>query len=194
MTIFVFKQRRPLRRLILLCSLVLSLACLRPVLAHGGGAPQITDVPAGPYRLFAWSSPDPWRTEGAVHLTVAVTMVDAAGQVMPISDAVVTVRLTAESQSAPQMQLIAEPNPTATGFYEADGELPVAGAWRVEVVVSGVEGVGSGRFTTTVQPGGAFQWMIWAGVGIGIGVLALLGFLALRLRPLHANEPRVQRA
>ena len=121
-------------------------------------------------------------------------MVDAAGQVMPISDAVVTVRLTAESQSAPQMQLIAEPNPTATGFYEADGELPVAGAWRVEVVVSGVEGVGSGRFTTTVQPGGAFQWMIWAGVGIGIGVLALLGFLALRLRPLHANEPRVQRA
>jgi len=192
MTIFALEQWRRMQRLMLLCSLALSLLWLQPALAHGGGAPQITDAPAGPYHLFAWSSPDPWRTGGAVHLTVAVTMVDAAGQTTPVSDATVTVVLTAESQLASPVQLTAAPNPTAAGFYEADGELPATGAWRVEVLVSGAAGVGRGSFTTTVQPGSSFQWLIWAGVGIG--VLALLGFLAVRLRPLHAKAPHAQRA
>lgn len=192
MTSFAPEQRRRWQRLMLLCSLALSLLWLQPALAHGGGAPQITDAPAGPYRLFAWSSPDPWRTGSAVHLTVAVTMVDAAGQTTPISDAAVTVVLTAESQSTPPVQLMAAPNPTAAGFYEADGQLPVAGVWRVEVLVDGAAGAGSGAFTTSVEPGNSFQWMI--GVGVGVGVLALLGIVALRRRPLRTGAPQAQRA
>jgi hypothetical protein len=181
-----------MQRLALLCFLALSLMWPHPGFAHGGGVPQITDAPAGPYRLFAWSNPDPWRTGGTVHLTVAVTMMDANGQIMPISDATVTVMLTAQSQPASEVQWVATPNPTAAGFYEADGELPVAGVWRVEVLVSGAAGTGSGVFTTTAQPGSSLNWVIWASAGVG--VLVLVGFFATRQRSVHANAPHAQRA
>lgn len=189
---FAFAPWRRMLRLALLCILALSLTWPQPGLAHGGGVPQITDAPAGPYRLFAWSSPDPWRTGSTVHLTVAVTIVDGAGQTMPISDATVTAVLMADDQSASTVQLVATPNPTAAGFYEADGELPVAGTWRVEVLVSGAAGAGSGAFTTTVQPGSSFNWVLWASVGVG--VLALVGFFVSRQRLVHAKTPHMQRA
>ncbi|HAJ34236.1 MAG TPA: hypothetical protein DCL15_00890 [Chloroflexi bacterium] len=192
MSSFAFELRGRARWLALLCILALSLTWPQPGLAHGGGAPQITDAPAGPYRLFAWSSPDPWRTGGAVHLTVAVTMVDASGQTMPISDATVTAVLMAEGQPASTVQLVATPNPTAAGFYEADGELPVAGVWRIEVLVSGAAGAGSGVFTTTVQPGASLNWVMW--VGAGVGVLALVGIFALRQRSVHTKALHAQRA
>ncbi len=180
--------------LALLCGLVLGLMLPLPTLAHGGGVPQITDAPAGPYRLFAWSSPDPWQTGSAVHLTVAVTVVDAAGETTPVSDAQVTVVLTAEdepTQPTQRVQFEATPNPAATGFYEADGELPVAGAWRVEVLVNGALGEGSGVFTNTVQPRSSNNWLIW--LGAGVGVLALVGLVGMRQRTAKAKAVQLHR-
>lgn len=181
-----------MQRLMLLCSLALSLAWPQAGLAHGGGVPQLTDAPAGPYRLFAWSSPDPWQSGAAAHLTVAVTILDAAGQTTPVSDAQVTAVLTAEGQPPHRVQFEATPNPTAAGFYEADGELPVAGLWRVEVLVSGVAGMGSGAFTNIVQPGSSVNWPLW--LGIGVGLLALVGFIGLRQHTAKAKAPQPQRA
>lgn len=179
-------------RTLLLYILALWLLWPQPGFAHGGGAPQITDAPAGPYRLFAWSSPDPWQTGTTAHLTVAVTLVDDAGQITPITDATVTVMLTAEGQAMPQLRFVATPNATAAGFYEADGELPATGLWRVEVLISGAAGTGSGVFTTTVQPGSSLDWVIWASAGVG--VVVLLGLFALRQRTVSAKALHVQRA
>jgi hypothetical protein len=187
MPYFALEPWRHMQRLMLLCSLVLSLAWSQAGLAHGGGVPQLTDAPAGPYRLFAWSSPDPWQSGVAAHLTVAVTMLDAAGQTTPVSDAQVTVVLTAEGQPTQRAQFEATPNPTAAGFYEADGELPVAGLWYVEVLVSGVAGTGSGAFTNIVQPGSSINWPLW--LGIGVGLLALVGFIGLRQHTAKVKAP-----
>lgn len=186
---FTRGQTPHIRRLILLCALALGLLGVLPALAHGGGVPQITDAPAGPYRLFAWSSPDPWQTGAAAHITVAVTVVDDAGQTMPVSDALVTVVLTTAGEPTQRVQFEATPNLTATGFYEADGELPVAGSWRVEVLVNGALGAGHGVFTNTVQPGSSNNWLIW--LGVGVGVLALVGFVGMRQRTVkaHAAQP-----
>jgi len=187
------RERMPqIWRLVLLCALALGLLGSLPALAHGGGVPQITDAPAGPYRLFAWSSPDPWQTGAAAHITVAVTVVDVAGQTTPVSDAQVTVVLTAAGQPAQQVQFEATPNSTAAGFYEADGELPVAGSWRVEVLVSGAAGAGSGVFTNSVQPGGSINWPLW--LGAGVGVLALAGLVGMRQRTVKARAAQPHRA
>jgi hypothetical protein len=94
--------------------------------------PQITDLPAGPYRLFAWTSPDPWRAESAAHVTVAVTRVDDQGQTFPVAGAALRVGLAAADGAAQQLELAATPvSAVATGFYEADHPLPAAGPWEV---------------------------------------------------------------
>ena len=185
-------QTPHIQRLVLLCAFALGLLGSLPVLAHGGGVPQITDAPAGPYRLFAWSSPDPWQTGAAAHITVAVTVVDAAGQTTPVSDAQVTVVLTAAGEPTQRVQFEATPNLTATGFYEADGELPVAGTWRVEVLVNGALGAGHGVFTNIVQPGSSNNWLIW--LGAGAGLLSLVGVVAMRQRTAKTKAAQPHRA
>jgi hypothetical protein len=44
----------------------------RTAQAHGGGVPQLTNAPAGPYRVSAWTQPDPPRA-GTLHLSIAVS-------------------------------------------------------------------------------------------------------------------------
>ena len=41
--------------------------------AHGGGTPRLTNAEAGPYRVYAWSEPDPLLA-GDVHLSVVLTV------------------------------------------------------------------------------------------------------------------------
>ena len=149
--------------------------------AHGGGTPQITDAPAGPFRLFVWTNPDPWRTGAEVHVTVAVTEVDGAGQTTPVTDAVVTVRLYNDGQPAQEVTLAATPLPAAAGFYEADGLVPGAGRWQVEVQITGSAGVGAGSFTQEVQPGdSSINWLVWGGGALAL--VALVGFAGTRRR------------
>ena len=66
------------RRFVLLAILAATL-WMRPAMGHGGGTPQLTDAEAGPYRLFAWTEPEPWRV-GEVHLSVAVTLPSPDGE------------------------------------------------------------------------------------------------------------------
>lgn len=149
--------------------------------AHGGGTPQITDAPAGPFRLFVWTNPDPWRTDAEVHVTIAVTQVDGADQTLPVTDAVVTVRLYHDGQPAQELTLAATPLPTAAGFYEADGRVPGAGRWQVEVQLTSPAGVGAGSFIQEVQSGGSsINWLAWGGGALAL--IALVGFAGTRRR------------
>jgi LPXTG-motif cell wall-anchored protein len=173
---------RPLGALILL---------LLPVqaLAHGGGTPQVTDVAAGPYRLFVWTSPEPWRADELAHVTVAVTQIGDNDETFPITDAQITVRLIPDDQPAQVVTLNATPvSAVAAGFFETDHVLPTEGLWQVEVDVKGSDGAGAVSFTMTAQPAtSASNWLVWAG-----GALALLAagvFLGTRRRSGSAKAP-----
>src|SRR5690606_23754773 len=79
--------------------------------AHGGGTPQLSDVEAGPFRLFVWTSPEPWRAGGEAHVTVAVTSLDDAGQTIPVDDASVAIELA--PADAPERAIVLAATPLA---------------------------------------------------------------------------------
>lgn len=164
----------------LLASLALCSALPARILAHGGGAPQLTDEPAGPYRVFVWTSPDPWQSDSTAHFTVAVTQVDATGATLPVTAAQVTLGLTLDDTST-ALQLVATPIATGAGFYEADGVLPAPGRWQIEVTIDGATGLGIARFSQTAQPGGSTNWLVW-GASALLVLLALAGWLAVQRR------------
>lgn len=165
--------------------LLLVLALLGParLLAHGGGVAQVTDAPAGPYNIFAWTSPDPWRAGEAAHVTIAVTRVDA-GQTFPVTDAQVTARLVSDAQPDQVLTLPASPvSAVAAGFYEVDHELPFDGLWRVEVSVAGSEGTGSVSFPMQAAPAATNNWLMWAGGGALALLAVIVLFFGARKRP-----------
>lgn len=179
----------------LICVLLALLAALiapLPLMAHGGGVAQITDAPAGPYRVFAWTSPDPWRAGEDAHVTVAVTRVEA-DQTFPITDAQVTLRLFWDPQPDQPLTLQATPvSAVAAGFYEVDHRLPHDGLWRVEVTVQGNEGAGSVSFVMQAAPATTNNWFVWAGGALAL--LAVIGFLFGARKRSGARAVSMQRA
>jgi hypothetical protein len=170
------------------------LLTLQPSLAraHGGGTPQLAGVVAGPYRLFAWTTPEPWRV-GEVHTTIAVTQPDAAGRDTPISGAQVTVIYAlADGAGAPIQVTATEGSGAQAGFYEADAALPASGVWQVTVQVIGPAGGGEASFVNSVLP--AESGVNWWLVGAGAFVLALVvgGWLVLRRSKPQQGEPGAQ--
>lgn len=186
---------RSMQRIVLLLSLLcLTLtAATAAASAHGGGTPQVVDVPAGPYRIFVWTSPDPWREEELAHVTVAVTRVDAAGQVFPLTDVRVTVRLFSETQPDQAVTLLAQPvSAVATGFYEVDYPLPEDGLWRIEIEALGAEGVGAVAFTMVAEPAASARWPVWAGVAFAAAIVAFAVLQTARRRSPRRNPQRGQ--
>lgn len=155
--------------------------------AHGGGTPQLTGVPAGPYRVYAWTTPEPWRV-GAAHTTVAVTLLDAAGRETPVSGAQVTVLYAPAGGGEPLAAQAAEGSGAQAGFYEADADLPAAGAWQVTIQVAGAAGSGEAGFTNSVQlvESGVNWWLVAAGAA----ALALAA--AAGLATQQANRRRTR--
>lgn len=147
--------------------------------AHGGGTPQLSDVEAGPFRLFVWTSPEPWRAGGEAHVTVAVTSLDAAGQTIPVDAAAVAIELA--PADAPERAIVLAATPLTgarAGFYEGDTSLAQAGAWEVSVKVSTAAGTGDAGFVYQVQPGSQVNWLMW--LGAVLAVLAIVGYLGTR--------------
>lgn len=162
----------------LLCVSLYVLFSLYPgrLSAHTGGAPVLTDQPAGPYRLFAWMQPEPLQA-GDVHLSVVVMLApeDAAQSSAldtPITDAQVIARFEPVSQPG---QVITTPLPSQTGlggfYYEADVVLPQADLWRMTVEVSGAAGVGSATFERQVVPRRSVDWRVVSSAGLVLIVL-----------------------
>ncbi len=159
------------------------LLALWPAVAagHGGGTPQLTDVAAGPYRVFVWTSPEPWQV-GEAHTTVAVVKPLADGREEPIDDAVVTVVYTLVDDPDQMIRSAATSTGGATvGFYEADADLRTAGDWRITIEVEGPEGGGEASFVYAVTPSNRMNW--WLIGGAALAALVLVGFLGTRRGP-----------
>jgi hypothetical protein len=149
--------------------------------AHSGGAPQLTNEPAGPYRVYAWTLPDPWQV-GEAHVSLIITIpatearqdddtVVAAQPEQVVTDAEIMVRFDPVDQpEAAPFEVAAKLGTDISGiYYEAVTELPTAGEWQTTIDVSGPAGAGSASFMETVLPPQGINWTLVAG-----GVAALV--------------------
>jgi hypothetical protein len=167
-----------------------------PVSAHGGGTPRLTNAPVGPYHLYAWSDPDPWRV-GQVHLELAVTKPNPdrnASQVeIPVTDVEITVTYTPIGHNGSD----ALPSPTVVRtkpqeflsafYYEADPTLTYVGDWTMTVDVVGPDGSGTIDFPMQTLPEHSLNWTLILGAG---GVLiVILVLIALWSRSQQPVQP-----
>jgi len=149
------------------------------VWAHGGGTPRLTNAPAGPYRIYAWSEPEPWRV-GEVHLSLAVVMPNpdttSNQSEVPVNDADVRVTF-APSDGSRTPWVVTAVNQTLLNsvYYEADTALPAPGVWRVTVAADGPEGAGSVEFTLEALPPRTVNWLWVGGAGVVVVIMAGLG-------------------
>lgn len=181
----------------LIGSIVLHLPAT-PLSAHGGGVPRLTDAVAGPYRIFAWTQPEPLRV-GDIHLSIAVVKgarsgeQSAAGLDEPITDATVNITLQPVDQEAASLQVPALlQQQLGSYYYEADATLPTAGDWRFTIEVSGTLGAGRVAFAGAVSPARQINWtlVITAGVLL-VGLLVLIGVWN-RLQARATPRPRIR--
>lgn len=143
------------------------LAGPHPVAAHGGGAPQIVNEPAGPYLVSAWTDPDPLRV-GTVHITVALSEPagDGGSNNAVAGEAVLgaAVRVVLEPQAIPDTRpvggLATHENALNRLFYESDLEVPETGIWRVKLLIDGPAGSGETAFEVQVLPPTRMNWPI----------------------------------
>jgi len=110
-----------------------------PLLAHGGvGVQHLNNVPAGPFRVYVWSDPEPPQV-GEYHVTVALTENvegDSTGLAGgPVLDAVVTVELTHEESGETLSARATHDDALNKLFDEASCEPALQGNWSVRVSV-----------------------------------------------------------
>lgn len=149
--------------------------------AHGGGVPQLTDVVAGPYRLFAWTQPEPLRV-GEMHLSIGVvkatTGAGSAGLDEAVTDATVTVQVApTNGATTPIIVQAVLQEQLGSYYYEADAILPTTGDWRFTIEVSGALGLGEANFTSEVLAARQINWLLIAAASLLL--LCLLGLIGL---------------
>ena len=166
------------------------------VYAHGGGTPRLTNVPVGPYHVYAWSEPEPWRV-GQVHLSIAVTKPNPdtnSNQVeIPVTDVEIMVTYTPLSDSddsnlrAPTVVNAVRQEFLSDFYYEADPSLTYVGDWQITIDVSGPDGAGSTQFAMETLPERSLNWTLIFGAGAVIVVVLVL--IALWSRSRQPAQP-----
>jgi hypothetical protein len=186
-----------LRHLPVLVSLLgmLWVAFPQPLSAHGGGTPRLTNAEAGPYRVYAWSEPDPWRV-GEVHLSLAVTKVNTdttanAPVELPVKDADVMVTFAPATGDGAPITIQAAPATLLTNnYFEAITNLPSEGEWAMTIAVDGPEGSGTTDFTLEALPQRAINWLWVGGVGVITLLIAVTAFWSSRQQPAPSSRPK----
>ena len=121
--------------------LLLTVALLpAPLLAHGGlGIQHLNNVPAGPFRVYVWSDPEP-PLVGEYHVTIALTeniegdTTGLAGG--PVLDAYVTVELIHLESGSTFSAQATHDDALNKLFYEASFEPGKQGNWSVQVRIA----------------------------------------------------------
>lgn len=195
-------MKQAVRSLVCLMALAgLWLGTASPILAHGGGTPRLTSAPAGPYRVYAWTEPEPWRA-GEVHLSVAVTLpADAAAQAdgaqveEPVTDVAIQVTFTPEDGSSPPIVMQATRQAVLGDYYfEADTILPAEGLWRMEIAVEGEAGGGTTGFSLQALPPRTINWSLVGAAGaVLLVIIALIGLWS-RKQPAPPSQRPIRRA
>jgi hypothetical protein len=153
----------------LLAALLLWLALATGALAHGGGTPQLVHQVAGPYAIYASTSPDPLRV-GTMHVTVALVLPEDEEPVLNAN-----VQIIAMPPAGAQVTAAAtHENAQIKSFYEADLPVDTPGRWRVTVAYQDGDAAGSATFTVEVMPAAIDRRLIGLGAALlGLGVAAV---------------------
>lgn len=167
----------PLPVFVVICGWIALSLSAAPLYAHGGGIPRLTDVVAGPYRIFAWTQPEPLRV-GAIHLSIAVVKGERTNASLdePVTDAAVTVALApaAGEQQAPlEVSAVLQPQ-LGNYYYEADATLPTEGEWRFTIKVRGALGEADAAFVGEVLSVRQINWTLIIGGGVLLAALLVL--------------------
>lgn len=180
----------------LLCLVVTAL----PLAAHGGGTPRLINAGEGPYRLFAWTQPEPLRA-GDSHISIAVTerppdsaQVDdryiTNDLASAVQDAEIVVTLRSADESVAPLAVSALPSTLSEFYYEVDLTLPVAGEWDVSVSATAELGTSEATYVVQVLPARQISWpLILLGVALVVALFAGLG-LAARRRETDTEKQR----
>ncbi len=167
------------------------LALPRVVYAHGGGFPRLTGNEAGPYRLYAWSQPNPWRVGEELHLSIGVTVSDAQVETATgpaaealVSDANVSVLFIPPfGQDALPITRTAVVDQFLGGnYYETDVELSTIGDWRVKLTASGAAGSGSAEFVVSLLPKRQINWLLVGGGAVVMLILLVIAAVVGRMQ------------
>lgn len=164
------------RLLVTLVLLVLWLWVPSTMQAHNGGTSQLASVLSGPFRLYAWTQPDPMRA-GEIHLSVGVTdatLPSATGLEQPVADAVVTVTLTPLDPPGEPITVATEPWTLSAVYFEADATLPTAGLWRFTINVTSPAGQGQAEFALAVLAARTLNGPLLGWAGLAFVLLLLL--------------------
>jgi len=189
-----------------LLTTLFSVAFAPPLYAHGGGTPRLTSVPVGPYRLYAWTDPEPWRV-GPAHVSLAVTKLNpdtSSNQAeLPVTDVAITVTYTpminnaVDPTVAPIVLTAVRQDFLGTFYYEVATDLTRQGDWRIDVDVNGPEGSGSQQFPMKSLPALSLNWPLFLGAGAALVVLITLIALWSRsqqpAQPVHRPHRGVRR-
>jgi hypothetical protein len=183
----------PMLALIVLLAAWAAALQVKPAQAHGGGVPQLTGAEAGPYRVYAWTSPEPWRA-GTVHIDVAVAKPAMSTGEVPVTDVQVFVRLVGPEGTAP-IEKQAVPLALLNSFYyEAEFELPVSGLWQIEIDVTAQEGHGTTGFALEALPPRTVNWtLVGGGITVLFVVVALMAAWSRNATPQQAQKPGQKR-
>jgi len=164
--------------ILLLMVVPISLGFVTVVQAHGGGYPQISNQPVGPYRVSVWTQPQPLRAGSQAHFTIAISkplgkpgsLAENAG--VPVLGADVQVELIPLSGNTSTLMLQAKSGSGINKlYYETDVEMPAAGRWEVFLAINGDEGGGSTMFEIEVEPPSTTRWILWVSAAV-IGLTA----------------------
>lgn len=168
--------------------------------AHNGGFPRLNGAASGQYRLYAWTLPNPWYAGEDLHISVAVTELDAktdagSGPSAEVLVADATVSATFEpsfgSSTVSFTRFLTATESLGGIYYESDLRLEDDGDWRVSILANGALGESVGEFVVTVMPNRQVNWLlIGSGGGLFVGLLVLAAILGRKrsLSTVKSNQ------
>jgi hypothetical protein len=137
---------------------------------------QLAAVQAGPYKITAWTSPDPARV-GEVHVAVAVTLAEDAS---PVLDAEVSVILNPLGDGSPISAPATTDNSENKFLYEAIVLTEEGGTYETIISIVGSDGArGDASFELEIESESSINWFL---VGSAIIILAALLYLVIKRR------------
>jgi len=192
--IWIWLYERNLRSRIFIWAL-LALALFNSSLhAHGGGTPRLVNAGDGPYRIFAWTQPEPLRA-GEIHISIAITEPPPEGSKIDdsslsnelervVQGAEITLLLASINEPDAVIEVSAAASTVSEFYYEADLILPTEGVWRMRLVAKAEAGVSQAEFRADVLPARQVNWTL---VGGG-AVLFILLSVSLGFRVRQGNK------
>jgi hypothetical protein len=164
------RERPSLRNSVFLFLLIVCLLPWQTILAHGGGALQISNAPIGQYQVSVWNNPPTARAGQTLHVTVGIGRI-STGE--PVLDAAVSVTIVDESGESLTAAAATTAQSVNRLFYEADLDGVPIGTYEMQIEVTGSEGSGMLAFPLAVEPASLWPWLVGAVVAVGVTWLGL---------------------